>query len=168
MEMLEITLEPNMFKEWLKKSTPRPILLIGSKETADQYAWFWYTAKILEIAGYWNPKKHGAYAFLGVNPIWWQDKLYHVPDEHYIVEEDLHPDRGRRTLRCMAEQAVETALAHDEVDMRYAWVDDPNNILRIACESIHFADMKAECKIAKVRAALDDKSRYSFFGGAGV
>jgi hypothetical protein len=163
--LIEMNLEPKRFKAWLKKSTPRQILFIGRNEKPDLVDWFWYTTNILTIAGYWNPGRYGAYAYLDVNPTWWLGNLYHVPAEQYIVEEDLLPDMGRRTLRCMPEQAVEAALAGDVVEKRYAWTEDKDSILRVACDAFNFAAMKSIRKLNDIRKVLDANTQYSFFSG---
>lgn len=151
-----------MFKEWLEKSTPRPIMCVGHDSTgkADPDEWITYTVEIMTVAGFFDVKEYGAYAYLGVVPVWWHEDLYQVPEELYLAEKDLYPDMSMRTMKCMPEQAIEAALHRNEVDKLYMWSDDVNNILRLACRSFHFERMKYDRKITAIQEAIGRKRRY--------
>lgn len=169
MKLKEITLDRDMFKKWLEAGVPRPILCVGHDTTgkANPDEWLVYTVEIMTVAGFFDVREYGAYAYLGVVPVWWHEDLYQVPEEKYLAEKDLYPDMGVRTVECTPEQAIEAALRRNEVDKMYMWADDVNNILRLACRAFHFERMKFDRKIASVQEAIDRKRRYAVVDARG-
>lgn len=170
MKLKEITLDRDMFKRWLETSVPRPILCVGHDSTgkADPDEWFVYTVEIMTVAGFFDVQEYGAYAYLGVVPVWWHEDLYQVPEEKYLAEKDLYPDLGIQSLKCTPEQAIEKALHCKEVDEMYMWVDDVNNILRLACRAFHFERMKFADKITNIQKTINSKYRYVVDDGVSV
>lgn len=133
-DITELTSEElQRMAERTEDSPHRPVLRLGTQEDQDHPDWSPYLDGAPTLAGIWNPKVYGVWAWFSATPKWvgprGEGVYYLVPNEHRVVEAwDEVSDQEWRDLeaalrgishRCRRD--AETVIEADDVPLGTGW-----------------------------------------------